>query len=131
VALDEIGRIKEEFDKSPSFALEPFDPSGKPIKLIEEDQMFDLYLNCHYSHTDVRGAQLFYQLPASDRQKAHKAFQLSLSRYVKRLNAYLPLVVKYLNSPLLPKGGFSVTIDASPVSANARSEIRLPKITPK
>ena len=107
---EEIRRIKAEFDKSISFALEPFDPNGKSIKFIEEDELFDLYLNCQYFHTDVRGAQLFYQLPASDRQKAHKVFQLSLSRYVNRLNAYLPLVVKCLNSALLPKGGFAFTI---------------------
>jgi|SRR5665213_542360 len=104
---DELRRIRDEFDKSPKFGLSPFDISGNELEPISEEQMFDTYLNCHYFHTDPRGAQQLFQLPELHRTRAHKAFQLSLYRHVRRLVAYVPLVKKYLNSPVLPVGCFS------------------------
>ena len=107
--LDGIARIEEDFEKAPRLQIRPYDLKGQWLPEITEDEMFDLYFNCHYFHTDFRGARFFFQMPPEARVLNRKAFELSLFRHVRRLHSYVPLATKFLNSPALPKGGFNLS----------------------
>ncbi len=107
--ITELGRIKLEFAKGPLFRFDVFDTGGTVIHKFHDDEIFDLYINCHYFHTDPRGAEFFFKMPEPSRTNCNHAFQLALFRYVRRFHAYVPLVVKVLMSSALPVGRFNVT----------------------
>jgi hypothetical protein len=107
--VSELARIKVEFGKGPLFRFDVFDTAGKVIHEFRDEEIFDLYINCHYFHTDPRGAEFFFKMPEPSRTNCNHAFQLALFRYVRRFHAYVPLVVKVLMSSVLPVGRFNVT----------------------
>jgi hypothetical protein len=107
--LDELRRIKTEFDGAPVVQLEIFDPDGKVVETITPQAAFDMYFNCKYFHTDPRGAAFIFQLPRQHQDSAHHAFQWSFAKHVKRMQEYLPLVRKVLTAGVLPKGGFTIS----------------------
>jgi hypothetical protein len=99
--------IKEAFEKAPKYRIHIYDANPSDVHTRMTDQeLFDLYINCHYFHTDARGGGLFFQLPEPHRTKCNKVFQLSLVKYINRLRSYVPLAASLLNSGLLPQGIF-------------------------
>jgi hypothetical protein len=58
--LAELARIKQEFTKGPVVRIDVFDTRGTTIEKFDNDQIFDLYINCRYFHTDPRGAEFFF-----------------------------------------------------------------------
>jgi hypothetical protein len=99
--------IREAFSKSPRYRIDVYDKDPSIIHTrLTNDELFDLYINCLYFHTDVRGGGFFFQLPEADRARCHKVFQLSLVKYIKRLRAYVPLAASTLNARIFPHGYF-------------------------
>jgi hypothetical protein len=105
--MNELGGIREAFDKSPRYRIDVYDKDPSVIHTrLTDDELFDLYINCLYFHTDVRGGGFLFQLPEADRARCHKVFQLSLVRYIKRLRAYVPPAASTLNAGIFPLGYF-------------------------
>jgi hypothetical protein len=123
-----LARIKQKFNKGPLFRFDVFDTKGTVIENFNNEQIFDLYINCRYFHTDARGAEFFFKMPEPARTTCYHIFQLALFRYVRRFNAYVPLVVKFINSGSLPVGRF----DVNPVNpGQATMVLKVPKHSPE
>jgi hypothetical protein len=106
--LAELVKIKQEFAKGPLLRIDIFDTKGTVIEKFKNDQIFDLYINCRYFHTDPRGAEFFFKMPERSRTTCYHAFQMALIRYIIRFHAYVPIIVRFLDSSALPQGRFDV-----------------------
>lgn len=106
--LAALARIKQEFANGPVFRIDVFDTKGTVIEKFNNDQIFDLYINCRYFHTDPRGAEFFFKMPEPSRATCYHAFQMALIRYVRRFHDYVPIIMKFLSSSALPAGRFDV-----------------------
>jgi|HubBroStandDraft_1064217.scaffolds.fasta_scaffold89040_3 hypothetical protein len=126
--IKELARIKEAFDKGPLLRLDVFDTKGTIIEKFSNEQIFDLYLNCRYFHTDPRGAEFFFKMPEPYKTECHKAFQLALLRYVNRFHAYVPITLKVLKSTALPVGRFVLySVDPGQPSPRAGLRVNIPR----
>jgi hypothetical protein len=125
--LAELAKIKVEFAKGPVFRFDVFDTKGTVIEKFDNDQIFDLYINCRYFHTDPRGAEFFFKMPEPSRTTCYHAFQMALIRYVRRFHAYVPIIMKFLSSSALPPGRF----DVNPANrGQAILVVNVPKCSP-
>lgn len=123
----ELARIKQEFNKGPLFRFDVFDTKGTVIENFNNEEIFDLYINCRYFHTDPRGTEFFFKMPEPDRTTCYQMFQLALFRYVRRFHAYVPLIFKVINSRSLSVGRFNV----DPANqGHATMQIKVPKYPP-
>lgn len=107
-----------------SIVLEVHDMQKRPVREIKEDELFKLYLNGHFFHTDEHALQFFYQLPREALTKAKVAFQFILGKRTSRILAYYPLVLKALASKKLKPGVFTTEIlhaGEEPDSPSART----------
>ena len=126
-AVAELARIKQDFNNGPLFGFDVFDTKGTVIEKFNNEQIFDLYINCRYFHTDPRGAEFFFKMPEPDRTTCYQMFQLALLRYLRRFHAYVPLILKVINSRSLPMGRFKV----DPANEGQMTmQIRVPKYPP-
>jgi hypothetical protein len=66
---------------APSFRLVVaiHDLDKKPVRELDQDQLFDFYWNGHYFHTDERTLQFFYQLPPENLRETKRVFQIGLA----------------------------------------------------
>jgi hypothetical protein len=123
----ELAKIKQEFAKGPIFRIDVFDTKGTVNEKFNNEQIFDLYINCRYFHTDPRGAEFFFKMPEPSRTTCYHAFQMALIRYVRRFHAYVPIIMKVLNSSALPPGRFNVN---PPNQGKAIMLLKVPKSCP-
>jgi hypothetical protein len=108
---------------APSFRLVVaiHDLDKKPVRELDEDQLFDFYLNGHYFHTDERTLQFFFQLLPESLRETKRVFQVVLAKRSKRLLEYHLLVIRALAIKALTPGVFTSEIlrpedDASPTA---------------
>jgi hypothetical protein len=108
--VERLDNIKKDFTSAMQLMMVVGDENRKPIKHVTEQELFDVYLNSKYFHSDSRGFQYFYQYPQSAQQTMAKIFQFGLARYVLRLKAYMPIVARTVDAGLVPLGAFRVSL---------------------
>lgn len=105
-ALTRLEEIEHSFKNGPIIRIGIHDDDGYVFKYFDQNETFRLFVNTKYFHNDVAGMQLFYQLPSKDQDAALKCFRFALYQQVKRLVAYIPLVLRALGCGVLPRGAF-------------------------
>lgn len=110
-ALERIRQIEQEFEKGDQFLAKIYDLQGGHIKDLTEKDIFHLWLDTRYFHSDCDGLQFFYQMDENRIEESRHLFELMLQKYVRRVENYLSLAVDVLERRLLPTGFGSFTFE--------------------
>ena len=110
-AFERIREIEQQFEQGDQFLAKIYDLQGGHIKDLTEKDIFHLWLDTGYFHSDCDGLQFFYQMDKKRIEECRHMFELMLQKHVIRVENYLSLAVDVLKRRLLPPGFGSFTFE--------------------